>query len=110
MVMKRLAMKNVTIRTEKQEEMRKQIMKTYKDSHHKKSFYSNVDSSRGSPLNIDSTKPPVAPKIRDDYLETLLNAIAICNTVIPVNPMSNNEDRILESCSPDEIAMVEFLE
>jgi magnesium-transporting ATPase (P-type) len=106
MVMKRLAMKNVTIRTEKQEEMRRQIQKTYKESHHKKSFYSNMDS----PTEIDSKKQPVAPKIRDDYLETLLNAIAICNTVIPVNPTSYNEDRVLESCSPDEIAMVEFLE
>lgn len=110
MVMKRLAMRNVTIRTEKQEEMRKQIMKTYKESHHKKSLESNLDSPMGSPHGIGTKKPPAAPKIRDDYLETLLNAIAICNTVIPVNPSSSNEDRVLESCSPDEIAMVEFLE
>lgn len=127
MKMKRLAIKNQQITLEKPEETKKQVIKCYqKIVRNQEAYQNNVPDHGQSFQNNDNTdsfvtgsfrtspndklaKAP-APKSTEQYLKNLLNGMAICNTVVPINPKIESDERILESASPDEIAYVEFLE
>ena len=100
MKMKRLAMKNVTITTERPAELLKRISDCYQKE--------NIIKTSQAELNSSNSKRIPKGPIKYDLLRNILNTIAICNTVVVVN--QEGEERKLESSSPDEIAMVEFLE